>query len=278
MKNALILAVLLFSVKTTTAQDTKSFPEKEFSIFFGPAFTNIKSTNLSFDQYASTKGTNWFTAGLQYSKYFNKNMGFLIGIEYSKYQNVTTYKGAFRSTEKSVDSDGYYYYKVSEANYTDKRTVNSANVPIGLRIQVPMKDKAQFFIDMGVTLNFIASAKIEEKGTLNTKGAYPNVNYDNVFLYVENDPYYGYKDNTYNSVIDIPVRRVNLSYFIGAGIKAKIADYKYILISPTYCNGITDFVNKDNRNSYTNVFGEKSPYTKFSLTQMALKIGVVFEI
>lgn len=258
------------------AQDNKTLPEKEFSLFIGPAFTNIKNDNIEFDQYASPKGTNWFNAGFNYCKYFNRNLGFIMGLEYSMYKNVTRYEGAFRSDEKLVDSDGYLYYAVSEANYKDTRTVHCGEVPLGLRLQVPGNDNFQFFVDLGFRLNFIASAKIEKSGTLNKKGAYPHNVYDNVFIYIENDPYYGYTNTNYSSKIDIPVSRVGLGYFVGGGLKAKLAEYKYIVVNPTYISSLTDFVNKNNRTDYVNVFGGKSAYKKFTLTQFALSIGVVF--
>lgn len=278
MKNIFILVVLFFSVKTITAQDTKSFPEKEFSLFVGPSFTNIKNDNLLYDKYASSKGANWFNAGLSYCKYFNKNLGFIIGLEYSRYRNVTSYKGAFMSREKSVDPDGYLYYAVSEADYTVTRTVHAGEVPIGLRLQVPITENSSFFIDFGLRLNFIGSAKIVERGTLNKKGAYPNSTFDNVFLYIEDDAYYGFINSTYNTKIDIPVSRVNLGYFIGGGIKAKLSENKYLLVYPTYMNGISDLVKKDATTEYVNIFGEKTPHKKYTLNQMALRIGIVFEM
>lgn len=260
------------------AQDTKSFPEKEVSLIIGPSFTNIKNDNLLFDKYASSKGTNWFNAGFNYCKYFNKNLGLLIGLEYSMYKNVTTYKGAYRSTEKSVDRDGYIYYAVSEADYKDTRTVQCGEIPIGLRLQVPTGNNAQFFVDFGFRLNFIGSAKISQKGTLSKKGAYPNVNYDNVFLYIEDDAYYGFINSTYSSVIDIPVSRINLGYFIGGGVKAKLTESKYLIVNPSYMNGFSDLVKKDAQAEYVNIFGEKTPYKKFTLTQFALRVGIVFVI
>lgn len=277
MKNALILAVLLFSIKTITAQDTKTFPEKEFSFIIGPSFTNVKNDNLLYDQYGSSKGTNWFNLGINYCKYINKNFGFLIGLEYSMYKNVTTYKGAFRSTELSQDPYGNDYYAVSEANYKNTRTIQGADVPIGLRLQVPVGESSVFFVDLGVRLNFVASAKTESKGTMETKGAYPT-NFSNVFFYVEDDSYYGFTNKTYSSETDIPVNRVNLSYFIGGGIKAKIANYKYVIINPAYMSGLNDVIKKDSRIDYVNVFGEKIPHKKYTISQFALRIGIVFEM
>lgn len=278
MKKTIFLTVTLFLFLSFNAQDNQSFSEKELSIIGGPSFTNIKNDNISSDQYASTKGTNWFNLGINYCKYINKNLGLVIGLEYSRYQNITSYQGAFRSTEKSIDKDGYIYYAVSEANYKDTRTVNCGEVPIALRLQVPVNKTAEFFVDFGVRLNFVASAKIESKGTLNKKGAYPNVNYDNVFILIDNDPYYGYTNNTYNSKIDIPSNRVNISYFIGGGIKTKLSEKSFIIINPCYMKSITDFINKENRPEYVNVFGVKSAYKKFTLTQFALRVGVGFVI
>ena len=278
MRKAIILFVLLFSISVLKSQDSKTFREKEFSILFGPSFTNIKNDNLLNDKYGSSKGALWFNAGISYCKYFNKNLGFLLGLEYSKYKNVTTYKGAYRSDEKTVDKDGYLYYAVSEADYKDTRTVNSAEVPLGLRLQVPISKNAEFFVDFGIRLDFIASAKIESKGTLDKKGAYPNINYDNVFFVIENDSYYGFTNSTYSSKIDIPVNRVNMSYFFGGGVKANLGEKSFVIINPCYMMGINDFTNKSSRPEYINVFGEKSPYKKFTLMQLAFRIGIGFEI
>src|SRR5688572_20923810 len=128
MKNAFILAVLLFSLKTTTAQDNKTFIEKEGVLFLGPSFTNVKNINISSDKYAMSKGSIWFNLGFNFYKYSKKNLGFILGLQYAKYKNVTAYKGAFRSEIRSIDVDGDAYYAVSEANYTDTRIVNSIDV------------------------------------------------------------------------------------------------------------------------------------------------------
>ena len=278
MKKTFILAVVLFLVKVATAQDTKSYSDKEFSLIIGPSLTNVKNDNLESDKYASSKGSVWFNLGIGFCKYFNKNFGFITGIEYSRYSNVTSYRGAYRSDNKSVDKDGYLYYAVSEADYKETRNIHTAEVPLGLRLQVPLNDKAQFFIDFGIRMNFIGSAKVIRNGTLNKKGAYPNNTFDNVFLYIEDDAYLGFTNSSYYSTIDIPVNRINIGYFIGGGVKARLSENKFLLVYPTYINGITDLVKKDSASEYVNIFGEKTPYKKYTLNQIALRIGIVFEI
>jgi len=185
MKNDLILAVLLFSVKTITEQNTKTFVEKEAIVFLGPSYTNIKSNNLTADQYATTQGSVWFNLGFSYCKYANKNIGFILGAEYAKYKNVTSYKGAYRKDTKSLDADGYYYYAVSEANYTDTRILNSLDIPLGIRLNTDISEQSQFFVDFGIKGNFILTSKIVQKGTLNKKGAYPHNVYANVFFFMK---------------------------------------------------------------------------------------------
>ncbi len=277
MKNRLILFVLVFFVKTITAQDTKSFPEKEATVFIGPSYSNIKSNSLSADPYASTKGSLWFNLGFDYCSYRSRNFGFIFGMEYSKYNNVTSYKGAFRSDTKSIDIDGDAYYAVSEANYTDSRIVNSLDVPIGLRLQAPISEQSNFFVDFGLRVNLIINAKITQKGTLNKKGAYIT-NYDNVFIYLEDEPYYGYTNTTYSSDIDLPVNRVNIGYFLGIGMRAKLNENYFLVINPCYMNGINDISKKDDAAQYVNVFGEKFAHQKFTLTQFVLRVGIGFEM
>jgi hypothetical protein len=277
MKNTFILAVLLFSLKTSMAQDNKSFAEKEGVLFFGPSFTNIKNSNISSDKYASSKGSVWFNLGFNFYKYSNKNMGFILGLEYAKYKNVTAYKGAFRSEIRSIDIDGDPYYAVSEANYTDTRIVNSVDVPLGIRLTSPVGEHAALFVDFGLNVNLILNAKIEQKGTLDKKGAYIT-NYDNVFVYLEEAPYYGYTNTTYNSEIELPVNRINAGYFLGVGVKARLNENFFIVINPTYTNGINDINKKDGTSDYENVFGEKTAHKKFTLTQFVMRIGLGFEM
>lgn len=278
MKNTLILAVLLFSIKTITAQDTKSYYQKEAIIFLGPSYTNIRSNSLSSDQYANTQGSVWFNLGFSYCKYANKNIGFILGAEYSKYKNVTSYKGAYRKDTKSLDADGYFYYAVSEANYTDTRILNSLDVPLGIRLNTNISEQSFFYLDFGVMGNFILTSKIVQKGTLNKKGAYPHNVYDNVFFYIEDEPYYGFTNTTYNTDIEMPVNRVNASVFLGVGLKAKLNENCFLVINPCYTKGINDITKKDATGDYVNIFGEKTARQKFTLSQFVLKVGLGFEL
>jgi len=271
-----ILAGFLFLSFSIFAQDSDSFKDKEFSLFVGQSSTNIINDNLKSDKYAKTSGANWFNLGFNYCKYFNKNLGFLIGLEYSGYKNITEYRGAFWSESTQIDRDGYIYYAVADANYTHTRTVHTGEVPIQLRIQAPVNSSVQFFIDAGFKINFVGSAKNKQEGTFKNKGAYPHTSFDNVYFLIEDEAYYGYKSYKYDKTLSMEPARVNLAYVLGFGIKAKVSDKAFMLFNPAYTMGITDLVSKNNRPDYVDVFGEKKAHSKYLLRQFAIRFGVGF--
>lgn len=276
MKRILFIAIAITSITVINAQDNETNSDKEFSILIGPTYGNILSANLQNDKFAETRGTVSGNFGFNFCKYLNKNFGIVFGLEFSGYKNITNYKGAFWATNTTVDRDKYIYYPVVEANYTVTRKVIAGEVPIQIRLKAPINKQCAFFLDAGFKLNFIASAKKVEEGTLKNKGAYPNPNYDNVFILIEDDPYYGFKNYTYNTITDMQPSRVGFSYILGFGIKVDMSEKSFFVFNPTYMRSLTDLTSKSNTVEYANVFGEKSAYTKLTITQFALRLGVGF--
>lgn len=271
-----ILAGLLFLSFSFFAQDSDSFKDKEFSLFVGPSITDILNDNIKQDQYANTRGANRLNFGFNYSKYFNKNFGFVLGVEYSGYKNITDYRGSFWSTSTKEDQDGYMYYAVSEANYTDTRIVHMCEIPLQLRVQGNINSKTQFFVDAGIRMDFVVSAKLKQKGTFETKGAYPHSTFDNVYLLIEEEPYYGFKSYYYNSSKDIGTSKANFAYTFGFGVKTAISDKAFIVFNPIYSKTFTDLVFYNSRTDYVDVFGEKKAHSKYLLRQFAIRFGVGF--
>ncbi len=276
MKKNLFLALAIVFVTVINAQDNETLSDKEFSLLAGPTFGNITSDNIKNDKYAETRGTISYNFGFNYCKYFNKNFGLVLGLEFSGYKNITDYKGTFWAENTTVDRDKYIYYPVVEADLRVTRKVIAGEVPIQLRINAPLNKQAAFFIDAGFKVNFIASAKKTENGYVKNKGAYPNSNFDNWFLLIENDPYYGFTNKNYQSTIDMQPSRVGFSFVLGFGLKVKMSEKTFFVFNPTYMKSLTDLTSKSNTTEYVNVFGEKSPYTKFILSQIALRFGVGF--
>lgn len=277
MKNKYnILLALLISAVSFFAQDSESFKDKEFSLLIGPSFTDILNDNIKGDQYANTRGANRLNFGFNYGKYFNKNVGFVLGLEYSGYKNITDYRGSFWSASTKEDRDGYMYYAICDANYTDTRVVHMCEIPLQLRVQGNIKGKTQLFLDAGLRVDFVVSAKLKQKGTFETKGAYPHTTFDNVYLLIEDDSYYGFNYSTYNSSKDIGTSKANFAYVLGFGVKTAITDKAFIVFNPIYSKTFTDLVFYNNRTDYVNVFGEKKAHSKYLLRQFAIRFGVGF--
>jgi hypothetical protein len=271
------LLLLCFFVSALNAQES-TFTEKELILFAGPAWGKIKNYNIDKDQYASVKNSTGVNAGLNYCKYFNKNFGINFGLEFNQFKNTATYKGTYRSDKESVDEDGYIYYQTIVVDYKDVRTINLIDIPVNLRMQVPVSPTIQLFIDAGLKLNLVLSSKFKQNGTYETKGTYPNPNYDNVFLVIEDDAYYGFKESTYNVNQDLQANRANYSFCVGGGIKAKVSDKTFILINPSYMLGLNNIMSKNGSTEYENIFKEKSASDPFKLSQFVLKFGIGFNL
>jgi hypothetical protein len=275
--NRFLVTLSAFLFLSYASAQSEDLNRRELSLIAGPSYNNIKNANIETDEYASSKGTFWFNFGLNYCKYYSKNIGLFIGAEYSRFNNVTDYKGAFKSDSKSIDRDNYIYYAYIEADYKDTRIVHTLDLPLGLRLNLPLSSNAEFFCDLGVKANFVLVGKYRQEGTHKNKGLYPNVNYDNVFLMIEDDSYLGYSNKTYNSEADLRPNRLVVSFILSTGLKAKMTEKSWLIINPMYAHGLTDITSK-NKNEYENVFGEKSPYQKFLLRQFALRVGISFDI
>ncbi len=278
MKNVIksVLASSLF-ITTLNAQES-NFTEKELTVFAGPAWGKIKNFNLDKDKYASVENSTGVNAGLNYSKYFNKNFGINFGIEFNQFKNTATYKGTYVSEERSVDRDGYFYYATAVVDYKDIRIINLIDIPLNLRMQVPVSPSIQFFVDAGLKLNLALNSKFKQNGTHESKGTYPHAVYSNVSYVIEDDVYYGFKETTYNLDQDLEANRANYSFCVGGGIKAKLNDKTFILINPSYMLGLNNVMSKNGSKEYKNIFNEKTASDPFKLSQFVLKFGVGFNL
>ena len=273
----LLFSCLLFSF---LLRSQPNFPkvENEFSLFAGAIQSNITSDNIKNDKYADSRGKLAYNIGLNYCYYLNDFIGINFGAEYNAYQNATTYKGFYRSETSTVDRDNYIYYPTVDVNYTDTRTINALDIPINLRINAVLNENFSWFLDLGVRLNAIITNKINQNGYLSEEGSYPSLNYDNVFLLIENDFYLGFNTTKYPDVTkQVDSKGVSTSFQLSTGFKANINEKTFLLVSGHYANGRTD-VGPKKPNEYQNIFGEKSPYTPFKLFQAGLKVGIGFRV
>ena len=273
----LTLQGFLFSF-LVQSQAKFSTVENEFSLFAGAIQSNIISDNIKNDKYADSRGKLAYNIGLNYCYYLNDFLGINFGAEYNAYQNATTYKGFYRSETSTVDRDNYIYYPTVDVNYTDTRIINAVDIPINLRINAMLGENFSWFLDLGVRLNAIVTNKINQNGYLSKEGSYPNPNYDNVFLLIENDFYLGFTTTKYPNVTkQVDSKGISTSFQLSTGFKADITKSTFLLVSGHYMTGKTD-VGPKTPNDYQNVFGEKSAYAPFKLFQAGLKVGIGFRV
>jgi len=255
------------------AQDTKFIPDNEFSFIIGPEIGTIKNKNIKDDKYANPHSKlSGINAGINYSTYFNRSLGVVIGLEFNQFKKTVDYKGTYKSETTYKDPFNDDYYLTIESDYTDKYKVNTIDVPLALRLQKG-NDKFQAFADLGIRTHIILIAKFEETGTYEKKGAYPT-QYSNVFVVLEDDWYYGFTKSVYTTNQDMQVKRLSFSANINFGLKAKMTETLFMVFSAGYTYGLTDIMNENGKVEYINLFKEKVSYQKTSLEQFALRAGI----
>ncbi len=275
MKNYTLPALLLFFLPLCFKAQ-RVIPPEELVLFAGPIRADIQCDNIQNDKYADSRGSNTFNLGLAYCFYLTRNLGINFGAEYNQYKNTVDYRGAYRSETSTVDRFNYIYYPTVNSNYTETRKLDAIDIPINLRFCSAFSDKFEWFMDLGIRLNAVITNKLTQEGVHKKMGSYPNANYDNVFLVIENDPFYGYNTTTYSGAPKaIDSKELGYSIMICIGFKAKFSENLGLMVSTYYVKGQSD-VGPKNQEDYKNIFGEKSPYTKFTLQQMGFRTGIVF--
>jgi hypothetical protein len=272
-------ALLVAQVVPDLAKITHPLGKRELSVVAGPVYTNIQNANLKNDKYASTRGTISPNMGINYYLPFDKYIGYGAGIEFSRYTNITDYKGYFRYPQTRIDNAGYLYYPLVEANYSNTITLTSIDMPLTLRFHAPIAKNLELFIDGGMKVNAVLSYEMVRSGIYNTKGLYPLRNGGNsVYELVENTPSLGYVNTTYNhNVTTIPTSKVGLGVIGTIGLKAETSDRLFWTFHFLYFKGLND-LNSESESSYVNIFGDKSPHSKYTALQMGLRVGLGFNI
>ncbi|MGZ3883161.1 MAG: outer membrane beta-barrel protein [Bacteroidia bacterium] len=279
MKNSLIIAVLLFvTPQCIFSQGNESFTKKEVSVILGAGNGAIKNDNIKNDVYATTPKSGISpNFGINYAYYFKKNVGINFGLEFNQFKSTTYYKAVYRSTQTTTDRDGYLFYRQVEADYTDKRTLSTLDIPLALRLQ-SYNENFQVFADVGMKFNIRLNSKFEENGSFANKGVYPIQNYPNQYALIENNGYYGYSSTKYAVSHDLGDKAINYALFVGAGIKVKLKDNAFVLINPAYMFGLSDIISTNKQTTYTTIAGDALPYQKFTLSQFVLRLGIGFKI
>ncbi len=257
--------------RTTTCYTTR-----RASVVAGPIHSNIVCDNILNDKYAESEGINTFNFGLAYCFYLTRNLGINFGAEYNQYKNTASYKGAYRAETSTVDRFNYIYYPTVNSDYTDTRKLDAIDIPINLRFSSAFGEKFEWFMDLGIRLNAVITNKLTQEGVHKKMGSYPSANYDNVFIVIENDPYYGYNTTTYSgSPKAIDSKELGYSIMACTGFKAKFSKNLGLMLSAYYVKGQSDMGPKS-QEDYKNIFVKNRPIPSLHYSKLVSERALCF--
>ncbi len=228
------------------------------------------------DIYGLSSGNYVVNAGINYARFYKGVIGFETGIEFSTFKTTTEYRGAFRAKRTVFDKDFNSYYPGVHANYTEARKIYALDIPLLLKINIPIeKEYAYFIFDVGMKANCVFLSKIIRNGTMSTVGYY-TTSLPNAFILVEDDPEYGYYTSNFKGSGDFATRFFNYGIYVSTGFKFKINENYWLSLSPYYFIGINDIVPFPYRVDYRDIFGTSYSYKPTYLRQAGFKIGLVY--
>jgi hypothetical protein len=280
MKKNILSAVLVVTTATAVlAQDApKSLTKnKEISIVIGPTATQMKNSSLSNDEYVTidTKGGTDFN--FEFTKYIKNRLGFGIGIGYSSYKQAYSENGLFELLNQ-IDKDGDTYDRLVKANvnYTDK--LGYANIPLSLNLLLGNSPRFYGFLNVGIVNQFLISGIHTKDGSVETMNRYPSQYYD-VDLVMHNYPDYGAVYTPFSKKTTDRYKFYNMSIHLAVGLAASMTDRLMLKVQPFVNIGTSDITGtNDKGKDYENVLGQKSAYSKTSLSSAGLDVGFVFNI
>lgn len=253
-------------------------PEKHHFYFeAGVTQSKVKNENMDWDKTIHTESTIQPDLGIGYSKLLGRNTFFYFGFKYREFATLITCKGAFKNAELKVDKDNYLYYLLTEADYTDKMHITTLTLPIGIKFIIGNPGHCRLLLQAAIEPTFFIKSNEERKGSMETKGMYPDAQYINVVHVINNIPSYGYYAQ---SVRDkkIPNSGMVWGFSTGVGCTAPVnstVDLTFIL---GYYTSAGDLINKNDRGSnYKNLEGSTRGYKKTSLSSVSINIGLTIK-
>ncbi len=271
------VVILLFNTGFLVAQDQPHPQKSYFYLEAGISRTHLVNENLSSDKTLFTEATMQPNIGLGYSFRMGSNMFFYLGGHFRSFATMITCKGSFQNPELKVDKDNYLYYLLSEANYTDKRGVTTLTFPLGFKLSSVNTSFCRVVAQAAIEPSFILQSSDDRKGSIETKGMYPDAQYSNVFHIINNVPNYGY--NT-RGVSDEAISNSGLvlGFSLGIGAAAPINNRIDLLFNVGYFTTAGDIINKEDRDQdYTNLEGRKMDYKKTSLSSVSINLGLAIK-
>jgi hypothetical protein len=278
MKYKLLFCLSLFSAGMF-AQQTANPGAKEkssvISIYFSGADSKLLNDNITNDPYLEIHYPISFNAGATYTKYLTEHIGITLGFEYSTYKNNFRCAQYNKSTTTQTDMYGYNYYTITQADYTENRTISNIEIPICLRLETSSLERARLFVDLGIKICTNISAKIAETGTVTTMGLYPDPNYPNVGNLVWNQYSTNWQTSGRTPINDYTCKNLSTALYGNAGFIIPVNKRIQFSCSAYYTLGLGDINDSEKGAAYSNYLGIQKDYSPSKITSFGMRIGML---
>ncbi len=276
-KFVFIIIIFLAASNFLFAQDIASIEKGHFYLEGGIAQTKLKNENLENDKTIHIESTLQPDIGMGFSTRLKGISFFYFGLKYREFATLVTCNGAFKNSELKVDKDNYLYYLLSEADYTSKMHVTSLTIPIGLKIISGNPNKCRLIVQAAIEPSLILKATNEQKGTIETKGMYPDAQFSNLVHIISNIPSYGYSSKSVRDE-QIPAKELVWGFSGGFGCTAPLDKRIDLFFMLGYYLSAGDIIKKEDQGSkYVNLEGTSKSYKKTTLSSVSINVGLAIK-
>ncbi|GHV67911.1 hypothetical protein FACS1894199_14290 [Bacteroidia bacterium] len=147
-KHTTICTVLLFCANILAAQTQYS---SEWSFHAGGGSTMYKFSSETFEKETPQSGIGG-AMGINYAYFFAPYIGFSLGIEAAMYNN-SLQSSLTLNTEQQIETpmglQGKFYLRTQYENITENHTAILLQLPLLLRLQLPISSKNYFYLSAG---------------------------------------------------------------------------------------------------------------------------------
>ena len=269
----LFLSGSLFSQESVYKKKTQK--DKVLSFYVSGTAAKLKNANYTNDPYLEVYYPVCLNAGASYTKYFTDHLGLTIGLEYSNYKNNFRCAQYNKSATMQTDINGSSYYTITQADYSENRTLNCVEVPICLRLETSVLEKTRLFADIGIKLCSSVSAKIKETGSVTTMGLYPDPNAPNAGFLVWNQYATNWQTSGVEPNNDYTCKNLSAALYCNAGIMIPVNNRIQFTCSCFYTLGLGDINESEKGAVYTNYLGVQKAYASSTISSLGTRVGIL---
>ncbi len=214
-----------------------------------------------------------YHAGAGLSYFLNDNIGLKTGVQYSRFSSKYSLDGQFQNDELTKDANDAQHYDIVTATMDSTVNVSAISLPIAINYHYGRPAKVGFFAEGGVNLGYNVRNEYELTGDIETSGYYPQ--YDEVIQYLNYEELGYYSRENLSESGEADIKSFNFGVHAALGISLPLGYYNSLLIGPEVQYGLS---NLNNRNTYTDIFGNEVKTGKMNMYSFSLKISYIYKL